>query len=350
MGAAQGVGLAVILIFKKKGIQTANRILAGILFFLSFAILFHTLSHARILPFLTTHALIIGIASVLIGPLLFLYVKALTSFEVKLSRSDFIHFLPFLLCALMGFLYFISIVDSAQQILMTIISVISFGLFGFYLIYANLRLISYAKTIKNNFSNIERINLTWLRMLMVLLTLFLLFASLYDLFFKTKNWDLIWLVCCGIIYIISYMGLIQPVIFSGPVLETGIQLVGKNKKYQKSSLSDDMADRFTEQLQSLMIDEKRYLDKSISLSGLALELGISIHHLSQVINEKLGLNFYDFINSQRIGEAKRRLIDPRYEHLSIASVGFEVGFNSLSAFNGAFKKFTKLTPSQFRDQ
>ena len=91
-------------------------------------------------------------------------------------------------------------------------------------------------------------------------------------------------------------------------------------------------------------------DKNITLSGLAKKMGISVHHLSQVINEKFGRNFYDFINSLRIDAAKRRLIDPRNEHLSIASIGFEVGFNSLSAFNGAFKKFTKLTPSQFRDQ
>lgn len=350
LGAAQGFTLAVILTFKKKGNQNANRILAGILFFLSFAIIFHSLSHALILPFLKTHALIIGVASVLIGPLLYLYVKALTSFEFKMSRTDLFHFLPFFLCGVVVFLHLFFGVDPNGRLIRTLINAISFSLFGFYLILANFRLISYSRTIKDNFSDIKKINLYWLRIFIFLLTQFLIFIAIFDLFFQTKSWDLIWLVSCIIIYIICYVGLIQPVIFSGPVLESGVGLVKTKKKYQKSSLSGKMADQYRNQLQSQMNEKKWFLDQNISLSDLAEKMGVSIHHLSQVINEKLGLNFYDFINSLRIAEAKKRLTDPRYRHLSIASIGFEVGFNSLSAFNGAFKKFTNLTPSQYKDQ
>jgi AraC-like DNA-binding protein len=267
-----------------------------------------------------------------------------------MSGSDFIHFSPFFLCVVAGFLHLLFEIDSKGRLIRTLINAISFSLFGFYLILANLRLISYSRTIKDNFSDIKKINLYWLRVLIFLLTLFLIFIAIFDLFFKTKSWDLIWLVSCIIIYIICYMGLIQPVIFSGPVLESGAGLVKTKKKYQKSSLSGEIADQYTNQLQLLMKEKKWFLDQNISLSDLAEKMGVSIHHLSQVLNEKLGLNFYDFINSLRIAEAKKRLTDPRTRHLSIASIGFAVGFNSLSAFNGAFKKFTNLTPSQYREQ
>lgn len=202
LGAAQGFVLGVILTFKKKGNQQANRILAGILYFLSFAIVFHTLSHAQILPFLKIHTLIIGIASIMIGPLLFFYVKALTSVEFKLKRSDFFHFIPFLICVLLGFFYLFAGFGTDKHLFIKIITIVSFGLYTIYIIFANIRLVSYFKTIKNNFSNIEKINLIWLRVFILLLTLFLIFAAIYDLFFKTKNWDLIWLVSCIIIYCI----------------------------------------------------------------------------------------------------------------------------------------------------
>ena len=97
-----------------------------------------------------------------------------------------------------------------------------------------------------------------------------------------------------------------------------------------------------------MRTEKPYLDGDITLQKLAKALGISPHHLSQTINEHLKQNFFDFINTYRIEEAKRMLLDPAKKHYSILAVSEEVGFNSKSAFNTAFKKQVKMTPSEFR--
>jgi AraC-like DNA-binding protein len=70
--------------------------------------------------------------------------------------------------------------------------------------------------------------------------------------------------------------------------------------------------------------------------------------LSQVINDLLNYNFNDLINSYRVEEAKKMLKDEGMSNFTIASIAYECGFNTLSAFNVAFKKFTGLTPSQFR--
>ena len=94
--------------------------------------------------------------------------------------------------------------------------------------------------------------------------------------------------------------------------------------------------------------EKPYLDGDLTLQKLAKTLAISPHHLSQTINEQLQQNFIDFINSYRIEEAKRMLVDPARKHYSVLAVSEEVGFNSKSAFNTAFKKHANMTPSEFR--
>jgi AraC-like DNA-binding protein len=97
-----------------------------------------------------------------------------------------------------------------------------------------------------------------------------------------------------------------------------------------------------------METEKPYTDGDLTLQKLARKLLISPHHLSQTLNERLRQNFFDFVNSYRIEEAKRRLVDPAKKHYSILGIAEEVGFNSKSAFNVAFKKHANMTPSEFR--
>lgn len=93
-----------------------------------------------------------------------------------------------------------------------------------------------------------------------------------------------------------------------------------------------------------MESEKPYLDSDINLPGLSRHIGIPEHYLSQVINGKLNQNFFDFINHYRIREASRILSGSK-NRLTIRRVAFEVGFNSKSAFNRAFKKHIQMTPS-----
>jgi AraC-like DNA-binding protein len=70
--------------------------------------------------------------------------------------------------------------------------------------------------------------------------------------------------------------------------------------------------------------------------------------VSQAINDGMKKNFYDLVNSYRVEEAKRLLMDEKNNNFTILSVGFEAGFNSKTTFNTVFKKFTGLTPTEFR--
>lgn len=122
------------------------------------------------------------------------------------------------------------------------------------------------------------------------------------------------------------------------------------KKYEKSSLTPEKAEECLKCLKILMNKEKPYLDSELSLQKLSSLLAISPHHLSQVLNENMEQSFFDFVNSYRIEEAKKLLLSPKSELLTILAIAEESGFNSKSAFNTAFKKFTGLTPSEFKKQ
>jgi AraC-like DNA-binding protein len=98
-----------------------------------------------------------------------------------------------------------------------------------------------------------------------------------------------------------------------------------------------------------MIEKKPFLDCNLSLTELAESLGIFNHYLTQVLNDELNQNFYDFINSYRIEEFKKLLLDKKYNRYTLYAIALEAGFNSKSTFNRIFKNFTGLTPSQYKN-
>ena len=88
----------------------------------------------------------------------------------------------------------------------------------------------------------------------------------------------------------------------------------------------------------------------MTVQQVALKVGLPTYQVSQAINEGMKRNFYELVNSYRVAEAKQLLLDPRNKEFTILSVGFEAGFNSKTTFNTVFKKFTGLTPTEFRDK
>jgi AraC-like DNA-binding protein len=95
-------------------------------------------------------------------------------------------------------------------------------------------------------------------------------------------------------------------------------------------------------------NNNRYLDSMFSLEILASETNMSSSKVSSIINNHSEFNFSDYINQFRIEKAKTLLLEPKYNDYNIESIGFECGFNSKSAFYTAFKKFTNLTPTEFK--
>jgi AraC-like DNA-binding protein len=139
----------------------------------------------------------------------------------------------------------------------------------------------------------------------------------------------------------SIMVVVQPEVFLGSSLTKALK---DTVKYRNSNLTERMAQELKEKLGYLLENEKIYKKSELSLTELADQLNIDRYSMSQVINEGFGKGFYELMNQYRIEEAKRIL---NHTDKNIGDVIFEVGFNNHTSFYRAFKKHTKLTPSEF---
>jgi ligand-binding sensor domain-containing protein/AraC-like DNA-binding protein len=124
----------------------------------------------------------------------------------------------------------------------------------------------------------------------------------------------------------------------------------REEKYRGSALTVPKSKAYLRRVLKIMAEEKPYLDPELSLQKLAQRVGITKEDLSQVINEHLGRNFKNFINKYRIEDACKKLLDPKENQFVLLKIAFDVGFNSKSVFNASFKKFTGLSPSQYRNR
>ena len=120
-----------------------------------------------------------------------------------------------------------------------------------------------------------------------------------------------------------------------------------SKPYEKSMLSNEDAQRMAARLRAVMQEDALFRDPLLNLTGLSRRARIPEHTISQVLNQHLGLSFYDFINHYRVDAAKPLLLQQR---TTVLDVALEVGFNSKSTFYAAFRKSTGQTPTEFRQE
>jgi AraC-like DNA-binding protein len=119
-------------------------------------------------------------------------------------------------------------------------------------------------------------------------------------------------------------------------------------KYKKSTLDEKKKDELIRSIEQIMSEDKYFLNHMASLGELSKLVKESKHHISQVINERLGMNFFELLAKYRVEEAKKILQENK--QITIENLADDVGYNSKSAFNNAFKKHTGHTPTQFRDR
>lgn len=364
LGAVQALLLAFALVSIKRGNRTANLILAAFAVNVSVLIGWAMLNTSGLI-YLFPHLLRINHPfDFVITPLLYLYVRALTSAAPQLKKRDLPHFIPFLLCVLYLAPYYFQ--SGAYKIseLNTALAVrwyyVRSGLVLLqaivYLSFSGWLIIRYLRGAKERGKETASASLFQVKFLvMALMSIWVVAVGRYlsDMRYpQYMRYTNLILPFGGtiVIYALAYFGLRQPETFAGADASV---LAGENghlpvKKYEKSTLTGERSEVYLKKLLAAMETEKPYVDGDLTLSKLAGRLSVSTHHLSQIINERMGQNFFDFVNRYRVEEAKRKLVDPARKHYSLLAIAEEVGFNSKSAFNAAFKKQTSMTPSEFR--
>ncbi len=120
------------------------------------------------------------------------------------------------------------------------------------------------------------------------------------------------------------------------------------EKYKNNPIDENTKKKYLQKIDEYMKSRKPFLNPEISLEGIAKDLSINPRILSQIINESFENNFKGYINIFRIRESIKLLSQPGNDEKTILEILYEVGFNSKSVFNRQFKKYTGLTPQEYR--
>ncbi|MCB1315917.1 MAG: helix-turn-helix transcriptional regulator [Leptospiraceae bacterium] len=129
---------------------------------------------------------------------------------------------------------------------------------------------------------------------------------------------------------------------SGSHPETGLT------RYSRTGLNSQEAKLLAERVTEYMQTNRPYLNDEFSLDDLKAALNVPRHHISQVINDIFGRNFYAYVNDYRVAEACRLLRSPDYRDHPVARIGMECGFVSRSVFYEVFRKKLGTTPAAYR--
>jgi AraC-like DNA-binding protein len=300
-------------------------------------------------------------------PLLYLYLQSVIYSDFKLSKKHLWHAAPFVF----NFLIFVpnyysqdfetkqAFLDTTDyfQLLDVRISYITihlqilvYGLMCFLLIR------KYKKLLLENFSDAQLFNYKWLFQLVSIIMLIALIATFKNIF-KFNHSEMAYkytyfvvnMLALGFIAWMVIKALHTPELFRG--IKSDLQLV-KNIVPQQTPNQDNKnhEDDIPEikVLKTYMVNKKPYLNPSLNIEDLASQINLAARDLSVLINNHLNQHFFDFVNGYRIRNAMEILQDANQKNLTILEVLYDVGFNSKSSFNTAFKKHTGTTPTEFR--
>ena len=354
--------LAVFLLTVKTKNKTSNRLMAA--YFIVFAIHISVFFYANYVQIPVVLDMLRDQIAFLTSPLLYLYVVSCIYSDFKLQPKHLLHFIPFAIELLIYFpnFYFAS---SEQQIefsnnyfsnIETNISLVyGVSVAVIYLIFIFIELKKYKKLLLENYSSTKNYNYKWLFQLATISIVLLSFSvikSIYKLFGSDSSiLDIMriitTLLLLGFLCWIVLKSLYQPDLFRG--IDSKHQLV-KNLIESEVNHKNDVILEKISSLKRFMKIEEPYLDSSLTIHNLANQINIPYRDLSILINHDLGQHFFDFVNEYRINKAKEILQNTENKKLTVLEILYEVGFNSKSSFNTAFKKQTGLTPTQYRKE
>lgn len=377
IGSFHALYLSIIVIAKRKKV-TPDYLLSAFLFtlFIAFAILYSSIKNNNI----DLQLYLLDI-SLLLAPFFFLYIRTITDPEYKFKWKYLLHFVLYI--ASSSYYEYIFNNLSIQEIewilndksrffdkpfLYIVFQSLEVVIIPFYLIWSYILLKKHKKEITKRYSYYKNIDYKWLRNFIMIFAIFwfltngIIIVNIYFEFYSESNVILYgFSISTLLIFYLGYLGLKQKAVFTqgnikselnknNSVSEKEVIKAIDKEKYRKTGLSKEDAKKYKQQLLNYVQEKKPYLNPTISLKILADDFGITSHQLSQIINDQFGDNFYDFINRFRVEEFKSKINNQEHKHYSLLSLALDCGFNSKSAFNRVFKKFTNQTPSEFIDR
>ena len=333
--------------------QLSHLFLAG--FFLVNVLLmafFYALRHA-VFPISPYGFFAVWSSFFLLAPLLYIYVAVKCSGEFYWRPAMAVHCLPMLTAFAAGSIGYAWRAGQAggpvpwMGRMGVLLTAALHLLIAAYLVAVFLRLFRRHGALKQRYSNLAEVDLAWLTVLIAVFVVHWMFdvANFLLGFVEGTSvavhqlMDIFAIGILGLFALVTVLKSLKHPDLADPP--------GKGTNGSRSSDSGAF-ESTRRRLEAWMTGHRPYLNPELSLDLLANELGVSAKHLSQCINGRFHQNFFDYVNSYRVAEAKKLLRDRPQD--TISEIMFEAGFNSKATFNRIFKKQTAMTPTQYRGE
>lgn len=299
-------------------------------------------------------------------PIFYLYVLSVCYSDFKLKLKHLIHLLPFVLTniILMPRFYLVDavskiyfIINRQSRVELQFTHIVFHFQTVIYLVVVFMLLRKAKKLYLENNAGININSYNWLfQFTSVLSTLYLI--VLFKNIFKFSDHPYIseWIKIIILVLLLFitcwylYKALNHPDLFRN--IDSKLQLVSdivlEEKTNAPTAVNEKEYNAALSKLKQYMVEEKPFLNPSLTIQDLSAAIEIPVRDLSLLINHKLEQHFYDFVNTYRIENAMDILKDVTKSKVTILEILYEVGFNSKSSFNTAFKKHTGITPTSYR--
>ncbi|MBW1297629.1 helix-turn-helix domain-containing protein [Aquimarina litoralis] len=303
--------------------------------------------------------------SLAIGPLLYFYVKSITTSNFKFRKKDLIHFIPvtiYVVYRISIFIYDASLpgfsetqngylkVFLDEKYVSPLIGIVENLQMLLYLAFTIQLYYIYRKKIQHFFSNTYSLELNWIRNFLFIYSFLFLYSvfqgvigSVITDLHWTQRWWYHFFTAVAIIYIgikgyFTDTNKLNNLNFSVAVKEDIADI--------PNELSEDLI-KSKKRIEGFMVDKKPFLNPDLNLTELSKMLKMPAPVLSDTINSAFEKNFNDFINSYRVKAVQDMLKEGKQQQLSLLGIAYECGFNSKATFNRVFKKLTSTSPSQY---
>ncbi|PZX95092.1 AraC family transcriptional regulator [Flavobacterium aquariorum] len=305
--------------------------------------------------------------SLLIMPIFYLYVKAVCHSDFQLKPKHLTLAIPFAIANLVFIprLYLATTIESIyiyehfkQMLEIRFFYILAELQYAFYIILVFIILKKYKEIYLENYTNTNNSSYKWLFQMTVFFLIahcIVLFKSVirytdYNVLLNSSN------VIIGLIALIIscwfvLKALNNPDLFKGVdsnMLLINEVVISTEKELLETPKSAEIALQI-ELVKKYVLENEPFLEPSLTIQDLAKQVNIPVRDLSVLINHHMNQHFFDFINEYRIQKAMQILKSPSKSKLTVLEILYEVGFNSKSSFNTAFKKYTNQTPTEFRN-
>ncbi|MCP8899585.1 helix-turn-helix domain-containing protein [Gilvimarinus xylanilyticus] len=303
----------------------------------------------KIIPYL------LMLATLLKGPALYFYVASLTEQEFKLKRSHLLHLAP------LGIAWALLLAFGLDSDALrwrgetqtdTSTAVVNFlwhstkvipFLYGLASVYLVRR---YYQSLKDQYSSISTSEPGWLSVLTIGFLLswgFSLFVHISAQFVSEQMSNYLGISENYVIFVLINGLFAYSAAYAHRVLTTKPMAV-------KEPAPEQPDDSAINKVRQGMERDRLYLEQNLNIEEFSNRIDLPVRDVSGVINKHFGTNFFEFMNSYRVEEAKRLLTDPAHSNMTILDILLEAGFNSKSAFHRFFKRLVGMSPSEYRKQ